>query len=116
MATITATNIRGVGQIELAEVTLTGTADTFTYTIGKDQVLIMRNPTGGAISPVIDGDGGTTVTREGVAVVDVSGGYAVGSIPAAEARAIRLDTINAYLQGVIAINSGTGLVCSLLNQ
>lgn len=116
MATVTATNIRGVGQITVTEVTLTGTADTFTYNVGRDPILIIRNPTVGAISPVIDGAGGTTVTRAGIASVDVSGGYAVGSIAAGGVRAIRLDTISAYLQGAIAITSGTGLVCALLEQ
>jgi hypothetical protein len=115
MATITSTSMLGPGQRVMTEVTLTGTADTFTYIPGKRQILIMRNATGGALSPIIDGNGGTTVVRDGVGSIDVSGGYAVGSIAAGAVRVIPLDTVSAYLQGVIAITGGTGLVCSLLS-
>lgn len=115
MATITATSMQGSGKRAVTLVTLTGTADTFTYVPSANPVLIMRNGTGGALTPIIDGAGGTTVPVAGVGSVDVSGGYAVGSIAAGAAVAIPLKTIEAYLQGVIAITGGTGLVCSLLH-
>lgn len=111
MATITRTNVSGSGRKTITETTLTGTADTFSY--GSGDLLIMRNPTGGAISPTIDGDGGSTVPVSGVGDVSVSSGYAVGSIAAGAMVAIYLDTIAAYLQGTIAITGGTGLVCSI---
>lgn len=114
MATITATNMQGTGQRAVTEVTLTGAADTFVYNASRSPVLVIRNATAGALSPVIDGNGGTTVSVPGVGSVDVSGGYAVGSIAAGVVKAIPLDTVSAYLQGTIAITGGTGLVCSLL--
>lgn len=114
MATVTATDMTGSGQRTVTEVTLTGTSDTFTYNSGKEAVLIMRNDTAGALSPVIDGDGGTTVQVRGIGSVDVSSGYSVGSIAAGAVKAIPLDSIREYLQGTIAITSGTGLVCQLL--
>ena len=114
MATITETNGSGLGVYTVVETTLTGTADTFAYRSGGKQLLILRNPTGGALSPVIDGDGGTTSSIDGLGVVSVASGYAVGSIPAGEARAIPLDTINKYLQGTIAITSATGIVAALV--
>ena len=114
MATIVETNGSGLGVAALTETTLTGTADTFTYRSGGKQVLILRNPTGGALSPVIDGNGGTTASIDGLGVVSVASGYSVGSIADGEAVAIPLDTINKYLAGTIAITTGTGLVASLL--
>jgi uncharacterized protein RhaS with RHS repeats len=116
MATIAPTLVSGSGQVLVVQTTLTGTLDTFTYTPGRGQILILRNPTGGAISPVIDGAGGTTVETDRLGTVDVSAGYAVGSIAAGAARAIPLDTISAYLKGVIAINSGADLVGILLSR
>lgn len=116
MATITATTLRGAGQRLITETTLTGTADTFAYNRSLNQTLILRNPTAGSLTPVIDGDGGTTVDRDGVASVDVSGGYSVTAIAAGAVRAIPLDSISAYLQGTIAITGGTGLVAVLLSQ
>lgn len=114
MATIVETLGNVLGVVPLTETTLTGTADTFTYRQGTGQILILRNDTGGALSPVIDGDGGTTVNVDGLGVVSVTGGYAVGSIAAGDAVSIPLDTISKYLQGVIAITTGTGLVAALL--
>lgn len=116
MATVTATSMTGTGQRTLTEVTLTGTLDTFTfaYEPAKEKVLIMRNATAGALTPVIDGAGATTVQVGGVGAVDVSGGYSVGSIAAGAVKAIPLNSIREYLAGTIAITGGTGLVCSLL--
>ena len=112
MPLIAKTNLQGSGTKTVTETTLNGT-DSLVYNASGREVLVLRNPTGGAISPVIDGNGGTTVPVAGVGNVDVSGGFAVGSIPAGQARAIPLDTISAYLQGTVAVNSGTGLVAAL---
>lgn len=114
MATITATNMQGSGSRTVVSTTLTGTADTFTYNEGKSPVLVISNPTAEAISPVIDGNGSTSVPVRGVGSVDVSGGYAVGSIAADGVVAIPLKSIREYLKGTIAISTGDGLVCQLL--
>lgn len=114
MATITESLGTGLGAVALTQTTLTGTSDTFTYREGTGQILILRNDTAGALSPVIDGAGGTTVNAPGLGVVSVASGYSVGSIAAGAAVSIPLDSISKYLQGVITITSGTGLVASLL--
>lgn len=113
MATIAQTLMTGTGQRTVTETTLTS-SDTFTYVQGSGQVLILKNGTGGALSPVIDGNGGTTVAVPGVGNVDVSTGYAVGSIAAGVSKAIPLDTIYEYLRGTIAVTGGTGITASLL--
>lgn len=112
MATITKTSLGGPGQRPMTEVTLTA-SNVLTYEPGTGQILILRNPTGSAVSCVIDGADGTTVPAPGIGNVDVSMGYSVGAIPAGEVRLIPLDTISAYLQGAINV-TGTGLVASLL--
>lgn len=114
MATITQTSTSGSGQRTLTETTLSA-SDTFAYSPGSGQILLLRNPTAGALSPVIDGDGGTTVPVQGVGSVDVSGGYAVGSIGVGAAVAIPLDSIKAYLAGTIAVTGGSGLVAAILD-
>ena len=113
MAAIVATSITGSGQRVLTEVTL-GASNTMAYNADKNPQLILRNPTAGALTPVIDGASGTTVAVAGIGNVDVSGGYSVGSIAAGAARAIPLNTISAYLNGTIDITGGTGLVAALL--
>ena len=113
MASIAATLLTGTGARAIALTTLTGTADTFTYVAGVKMVLTLRNATAGSLSPVIDGDGGTSVPLKGVGSVDVSGGYAVGAIAAGAAIAIPLDSIAAYLAGTIAISGATGIIASL---
>lgn len=115
MAVIAATNMQGTGSRALTETTLTGT-DSFVYRADRRAILEFRNPTAGALSPIIDGDGGTTVSVPGLGSVSVAAGYAVGSIAAGASVAIPLDSVNAYLVGTIAITGGTGLVARLLEQ
>ncbi len=112
MATITKTTMGGPGARNVTEVTLTS-SNTFAYEAGTGQILILRNPTAGAVSCIIDGADGTVVPAPGIGNVDVSAGYAVGSIPAGASRLVPLDSISAYLQGTINV-TGTGLVAMLL--
>jgi len=113
MPAITATSIKSYGTVAVTETTLDG-SDSLTYK--RDALLNLRNPTGSPISPSIDGADGTTVSTNGLGIVDVSSGYSVGSIAAGNTVSIRLDTINEYLRGTIAVTSGTGLVATLLES
>ena len=113
MATIIETVLSGQGVVAVTETTLDGASDTFTYEGGVRQRLILRNATAGALTPVIDGDGATTVTVPGIGQVDVSGGFSVGSIAVGDVVSINTDTIKEYLSGTIDITGGTGLVAIL---
>lgn len=113
MATIKATSMQGAGKRAVTLTTMTA-SDTLTYNPNQGQILILRNTTAAALTPVIDGAGSTTYPVQGIGSVDVSTGYAVGSIAAGTEVAIPLDTIRAYLAGVITITGGTGLSASLL--
>lgn len=115
MATITPTNVSTYGAQAVTVTTLTGT-DTFTYDESKDPTLILHNPTAGALTPVIDGDGATTVGVAGAGTFDISGGYSVGSVAAGETVAIRLRTIRQYLAGVISMSGTTGIEAQLLER
>jgi len=101
----------GPGQRVLVETTLNGT-DSFTYETGD--ILLLRNPTGASITPFIDGADGTTWPSPGIGMITISGGQSQGVIAAGAARAIPLDSIRAYLQGAIDINSGSGLIAAIL--
>jgi len=115
MATITETSGTVIGVSTLAQTTLTGTADTFTYKPGQGQYLVLRNPTGGALSPTITGSANVATGVTGAGVVNTPAGYAVGSIPATTGCVIiPLDSIALFLKGTISITSGTGLVATLL--
>ena len=114
MATIVATDIKGGGVKTITETTLTGTLDTFTYKSGVNQTLIFRNATAGALTPVIDGSGASSVSVNGIGSIDVSAGYAIGSIAAGAVKSINTESIFEYLKGTIAITGGVGLVATLL--
>ncbi|MGL5735603.1 MAG: hypothetical protein ACRCYS_12120 [Beijerinckiaceae bacterium] len=115
MPAISATVFPSKGVTPVLETTLNGT-DSFAYVDGKSRFLILRNPTGSAISPVIDGDGAATEYLPGVGDVSTATGFAVGSIPAAGVRVVDLRSIRGYLKGAISINSGTGLVAVLMSE
>lgn len=115
MPAIAATNFGADGVSTVTETTLNGT-DSFVYTEGKSRYLILRNPTGGAISPTIDGDGAVSEYLPGTGTIVTSGGLTVGSIPAGSVRTVNLQTRKSYLKGIIAITGGTGLVATLVND
>jgi len=62
----------------------------------------------------LDGDGATTVPVAGVGSIDISTGFAVGSMAAGAVVSINTDSIGAHLAGTIAITGGTGLVAVLM--
>jgi len=114
MAAITATLMTGFGVRAMSELTLSA-SDTLPFEPGAPGgVLILRNPTGGALSPTITGSlASTAIPVDGYGTVSAAS-YAVGSIPAGQARVIPLDSIKKYLEGVVTITGGVGLVASYL--
>lgn len=115
MATITSTNMQGSGERSVTTTTLDGSSDTFTYNRNLRPVLILHNPTGGPITPTIDGDGASEVLVAGVGDIDISAGYTPESAIAAGATiAIPLQSIGKYLAGTIAVTGGSGLEAQLL--
>ena len=111
MAVITATSMTSSGSRTLSVTTL-GSSDTMTYT--KGAILILDNVTAGALTPLLDGADGTTVQVAGIGAVSVAAGYTVPSIAAGARAVIPLDTISAYLQGVVTVTGGSGIKASLL--
>lgn len=111
MAAVTATSMLGSGARTVSVLTA-GASDTITYQSGD--VLLINNGSGGALTPLIDGAGGTTWPAPGIGNVSVSGGLTLSSIANGAMVAIPLDSIKAYLQGVITITGATGAEISLL--
>lgn len=113
MATIVETSVNQLGDFAATVTTLTA-ADTFTYKSNANQILILRNGTAGALTATIDGDGATTITPDGYGgAISVSGGKAI-TVAAGATKAVRLDTIKAFLTGTISVTGGTGLEATLL--
>ena len=116
MPAITATSIGGSLARSKTETTLNGTTDTLVVNSTRNPILCLRNPTGGALSPTIVGSTATTISVAGIAPVNVSTGYAVGSIAAGAVVSIPLNTISGYLSGIISVTGGAGLVATLLEH
>lgn len=114
MPVITPTSMTGFGVRTMSETTLTA-SDTFAYEPGAPgSILVLRNPTGGAISPTITGSqANTAIPVPGFGTVSAAS-LAVGSIPAGQARVIPLDTVREFLAGTVTITGGTGLVAAFL--
>lgn len=111
MAAITATSMGGSGARVVSQ-TVLGASDTLPYQAGDTLILI--NQSGGALTPNIDGAGGTTWAAPGLGNVSTTSGLTLASIANNAIVAIPLDTIVAYLQGVITITGGTGIIAILL--
>jgi len=114
MATIVPTLMTGSGPRTLAPTTMTA-SNTFVYKPGTGQILMLRNATAGALTPILDGVGGTTVPVAGIGNVSVAAGFNAGSVAAAATIAIPLDTISAFLQGTINVMGCNNMIATLIN-
>lgn len=112
MAALTQTDSRVVGSFTVTEQTLTA-SDTLTFTPARKQLLVLRNDTAGALTATIDGDGGTSVSVQGVGSVSVAAGLAI-AVPANSVRAVVLSTVSAYCQGVVSVTGGAGIKAQLV--
>lgn len=102
-----------IGAFSATESTLTA-SDTITVSPGKCQLLALRNATAGALTVVIDGADGTTVSIPGYGTASVAAGYSI-SLAAGEQKAVILSTISMFLQGVVTITGGTGAKIQLFD-
>lgn len=116
MATIAQTSIGGKSSRAAAMTTMTS-SDTFNYQPGTGQLLYLRNPTGGALTPVINGSLNTAAVVNGGPDIATTSGLTLPAVPATTGSVvIPLDTIAAYLQGTITITGCTGMIAVLLGQ
>lgn len=115
MPALNSTSIRAGGVVTPTENTMTA-SDTLVWDQNTaNAVLVLRNPTGGALSPTITGStANAALPVAGFGVVNAAAGLAVGSIAAAATRVIPLDSRREFLQGVITITGGTGLIATIL--
>jgi len=113
MAAITSIDASQVGAF-----TATGTVlsadDTITFLATKKQLLVLTNTTGGSLTCTIDGDGGTTVQASGVGAVSVASGLAI-VVAAGTSKAVVLNTVSAYCQGVVHLLGAATLTAQLFN-
>ncbi len=114
MATLTNTSLSVAGPFTPAK-TVLGASDVITYTSGTNQILVMYNITASPVVVTIDGSTGTTVSvpGAGATTVSVAAGLAV-TVPADGFQIVRLDTVSAYCQGVVALTGGTGVIAHIL--
>lgn len=109
MAAVPITAKTTIGRFTPSTILLATSGDTLAYTAGSSQELHLYNTDVSSIDVVIDGSGGTTVTipNTGGATTSVASGVTY-AVAAGAAAIVRLDTISAYLTGVVAITAATG--------
>lgn len=114
MPLLTNTNMRPGGIITPVDNTLTA-SDTIAWDQNvPDAVLVLRNGTAGALSPVITGSSANpAIPVPGFGTVSAAS-LAIGSIAAGQTRYIPLDSRREFLQGTITITAGTGIIAHVL--
>lgn len=113
MAAITSIDASVQGAFVSAKTTLSAD-DTITFNATRKQLLVLNNPTGGALTATLDGDAGTTVNVPGVGSVSVAGGLAI-ALTAGQSKSVVLGTVSAYCQGVVHLTGGAGIEAQLFN-
>ena len=89
-------------------------SDTFTFQLGD--LIHIRNPTGGSLTPIFDGADGNVVPLQGVGLVSVTAGKSIGAIAASAERFVRAEDIIEFLRGVTTITGGTGLIVTIFRR
>lgn len=113
MAALTSTTLSATGVNAVTVNTLTS-SDTFAYDATRNQILELRNGTGGALTPNLLGNAVTPVIVGGLGSVSTASGYTTTSIAAGATVTIVLNTIAAYLKGTsVTVTGGTGISATL---
>lgn len=97
-----------------APLTVLTASDTITFSPGRVQLLVIRNPTAGSLTLKIDGDAGTTVAVPGLGNINVAAGYDI-VVGAGLSRAVVLSRISGYCQGVVTLTGAALCVVQLFN-
>lgn len=97
-----------------APLTVLTASDTITFTPGRVQLLVIRNPTAGSLTLKIDGDAGTTLPIAGLGNVSVAGGYDI-VVGAGLSRSVVLSRISGYCQGVVTLTGAALCVVQLFS-
>lgn len=92
--------------------------DQFIYQPDANQVMILRNPTGSPISPILTGNNVSSAHLiKTYGYVDLTGGFPVGAIASGQSVAIPLETVRLWIKGERSfINGGAGLQCSIYTR
>lgn len=115
MAVIVPTSTQGSGQ-RAANVTTLGASDTLVYNPTKNPVLLLNNVSGGPLTVSILGDASTTTGCPGVGDVDVSVAPVFTSVGAGDSVAIPLNSIGAYLDGIVTVTGADAMEAQLLES
>ena len=100
----------------LSSVDLDGTADSFPYSSAQRAFLILQNSSGSPVTVTLLGDEATSVNRQGITSVDVSGGKEV-TVPANGSQVVDLINAGAYLSdsdGLPEITGATSVISAAL--
>ena len=106
MAALTVTAATGPGPKVLMINTLTA-SDTVTFADGD--IVILRNPTGGALTATMIGADNSVQGVPGLGNITTSGGLSTGSIAINALILVEYDTVKLYLQGLVTITGASGL-------
>lgn len=94
--------------------TILSASDVLTFVTGANQELIMYNITASAVPVTFAGAGSTTVTVTGAGALTASVASLVVTVPANGFQVVRLDTIPAYLKGVVTVTGGVGVIATVI--
>lgn len=114
MPAIPATNMAGIDSKAVTPTTLDGT-DSFTYNPSRNPILILRNNTGGALTPVLVGATIVNPDIRNIGEIDLSSGYSFPEMADGTERAIVLNDHGLYLAGAsVNVNGATGMTAVLM--
>jgi len=97
---------------ETIEETTLGASDTLAYVADANMVLVLRNASGGALTPNLNGDDDTPIFVLGLGDFHTSNGLTLPSVADGDVVAVHLDSISEYLKGNLTITGADGMVAT----
>lgn len=114
MAALTTTTLQGGGSRAATENTLTS-SDTFAIEHGKQAFMILFNPTGSTVTPVLSSGLPSFAIPDMMATINPSNNFTV-AVTAGEWRLVNLTETYRMVDGSVTIASGTGLKCWIFKE
>jgi len=94
--------------------TILGASDTLEFARDKRMTLILRNTSGGALTPTLDGSDDAPVFVPGLGFVNIANGYTLPSVADGDVVAINLDSIKEFCKGALTITGADAMTATCI--
>ena len=94
--------------------TVLGASDTLAFRRDQNMILMLRNNSGGALTPKLDGSDDTSVFVPGIGFVSIANGYTLPSVANGDVVAVNIDSIKEFCKGTLTITGADAMTATCI--